>query len=78
MVTWAFRQHRWMFIAFFVLNTLMIASTVLLGPHYAVDIIASIIVFAASAWLYSRWGRQLAATSYRTAQVAPAVHAAAR
>jgi len=56
----------------------MIASTVLLGPHYAVDIIASIIVFAASAWLYSRWGRQLASTRYRTARIAPAVHAAAR
>ena len=78
MVTWAFRRHRWMFIAFFVLNALMIASTVLLGPHYAVDIIASIIVFAASAWLYSRWGRQLASTRYRTARIAPAVHAAAR
>jgi hypothetical protein len=59
MVTWAFRRRRWMFLAFSILNTLMIASTVLLGPHYAVDIVASLIVFAVSVWLYNRWGRQL-------------------
>jgi hypothetical protein len=60
MVTWAFRAYRRMFAALIVLNTLMIASTVLLGPHYAVDLIASAAVFAASVWLYHRWGRELA------------------
>ena len=68
MVTWAFRRYRRTFAGLFVLNALMIASTVLLGPHYAVDIIASAILFALSAWLYKRWARSLisarAATSF--------------
>jgi membrane-associated phospholipid phosphatase len=62
MVTWAFRRYRRMFLALAVLNALMIASTVLLGPHYAVDILASLVVFAASEGMYIRWGRRLAAS----------------
>jgi len=77
MVTWAFRHYRRMFAALFVLNTLMIASTVLLGPHYAVDIIASAIVFGTSAWLYSRWGRRLAGSRGGTAKAVATVHAGA-
>ena len=67
MVTWVFRGYRWMFPSLIVLNVLMIASTVLLGPHYAVDIIASLIVFAASVWLYNQWGRLLARLPERPA-----------
>ena len=59
MVTWAFRAYRRMFVFLLVLNALMIASTVLLGPHYAVDLVASGLVFGASVWLYNRWGRAL-------------------
>ena len=74
MVTWVFRRYRRLFALLFVLNVLMIASTVLLGAHYAVDIIASFIIFVMSQWLYVRWGRQLS-RSPRTAMVdaAPAV-----
>ncbi len=60
MVTWAFRHYRKLFIALTALNALMIASTVLLGPHYVVDIVASILLFALSAGVYRRWARQLA------------------
>ena len=77
MVTWAFRSYKWMGFTCFILNTLMIASTVLLGPHYAVDIIASALVFAASVWLYRRWGRQLSAPRHRTANITAPVHAGA-
>ncbi len=59
MVTWAFRAYGKMFVFLLVLNALMIASTVLLGPHYAVDLVASGLVFGASVWLYTRWGRAL-------------------
>jgi hypothetical protein len=75
MVAWAFRRRRWMFAAFAVLNTLMIVSTVLLGPHYAVDILASAAVFATSAWLYRRWGRALTGPRSRMARVAAPAHA---
>lgn len=75
MVTWAFRRYRRVFAALFVLNTLMIASTVLLGPHYAVDIIASVAVFATSAWLYIRWGRPLTRSRSRRMQIAAPAHA---
>ena len=77
MVTWAFRRYHWMLAAMLVLNTLMIASTVLLGPHYAVDLIASAVVFGTSAWLYSRWGRQLAGSRSVTPGVVAAVDAGA-
>ena len=58
-VTWAFRRYRWMLLLLLILNTLMVTSTVLLGPHYAVDIIASAAVFAVSVWIYHRWARRL-------------------
>jgi hypothetical protein len=59
MVTWVFRRYRRMFAALCLLNTLLIASTILLGPHYAVDVIASLVVFGASLTLYACWGRGL-------------------
>ncbi|MEO5897261.1 MAG: phosphatase PAP2 family protein [Vicinamibacterales bacterium] len=59
MVTWAFRNYPRMFVLLVVLNGLMIGSTVLLGPHYAVDILASLVVFATSAWVYRLWARNL-------------------
>ena len=65
MVTWAFRRHRVLFVGFAVLNSLLIASTVLLGPHYAIDILASLAVFLVSTFVYSRWAHLLT-TSRKT------------
>jgi hypothetical protein len=59
MVTWAFRRHRFICAALILVNSLMIASTILLGPHYAVDIVASTALFAASTGVYRSWGRAL-------------------
>ena len=59
MVTWVFRRYPKMFALLLVLNVLMIASTVLLGPHYAIDIVASTVLFVVSAWIYSRWASRL-------------------
>src|ERR1700676_3824279 len=57
MVTWAFRGHRRWFAALAVLNTLLIASTVLAGAHYAIDIVATVVLFAGSVLLWRAWGR---------------------
>jgi hypothetical protein len=57
MVTWAFRAYRRWFAALAVLNTLMIASTVLTGAHYGVDVVATVVLFAASVLLWRAWGR---------------------
>lgn len=59
MVTWVFRGYRRFLALLLILNTLMVLSTVLLGPHYAVDILASAAVFAASVWVYRLWARRL-------------------
>lgn len=56
MVTWAFRAYPvwlWMLV---VLNTLLIASTVLTGAHYAVDVFATLGLFALSVWIYRATG----------------------
>jgi membrane-associated phospholipid phosphatase len=49
MVTWALRRTRrlvWIPVA--LLNVALVASTVLLGAHYAVDILATAVLFGAS------------------------------
>jgi PAP2 superfamily len=57
MVTWAFRHHRGWFAALAVLNTLLIASTVLTGVHFAIDVVAAVVLFAGSVLLWRAWGR---------------------
>jgi hypothetical protein len=57
MVTWAFRGHRPWFAALAVLNTLLIASTLLTGVHYAIDVVAAVVLFAGSVLLWRAWGR---------------------
>jgi membrane-associated phospholipid phosphatase len=57
MVTWAFRGHRRWFAALAVLNALLIASTVLTGVHYAIDVVGGVILFAGSVLLWRAWGR---------------------
>jgi membrane-associated phospholipid phosphatase len=57
MVTWAFGGHRRWFAALAMLNTLMIASTVLTGVHYAIDVVGAVVLFAGSVLLWRAWGR---------------------
>jgi hypothetical protein len=59
MVTWAFRHRRGWFAAVAVLNTLLIAATVLTGAHYGIDVVASLALFAGSVVLWRTWSRQL-------------------
>jgi len=56
MVTWAFRRYpRWL--ALLVpLNLLMVASTVMTGAHYFVDVLATVVLFAVSVLVYVRGG----------------------
>ena len=59
MVTWAFRRYRVWCAALVVLNGFLIAATVLTGAHYAIDVIASVIVFALSVVLWRTVGIHL-------------------
>ena len=40
-VTWALRRTWWLFVPVALLNLWLIASTVLTGAHYAIDIVAA-------------------------------------
>lgn len=59
LITWAFRRHRAWAMTLGVLNLLMIAATVLCGVHYAVDLLASAVIFVASIWLWRCFGKRL-------------------
>jgi hypothetical protein len=59
MVTWAFRHRRGWFAAVAVLNTFLIAATVLTGAHYGIDVVASLALFAGSVVLWRTWTRQV-------------------
>ena len=52
MVTWAFRGHRAWVVPLMLLNAGLIAATMLLGAHYSVDVLATVVVFTASVGLY--------------------------
>jgi hypothetical protein len=54
LVTWAFRRYRTWGVGLGVINVLMIASTVLTGAHYVVDVIAALVVFVCSVWVWRR------------------------
>jgi len=58
MVTWAFRGRPGWLAALTVLNTALVASTVLTGAHYGVDVVATVALFAVSILLWRRWGRR--------------------
>lgn len=57
MVTWAFRHYRWWAAPLVVLNGLLIAATVMSGAHYGIDVVITVVLFAASVWLWRVWGR---------------------
>jgi membrane-associated phospholipid phosphatase len=58
MVTWAFRRT-WLLVPLGILNSLLTASTVMLGAHYAVDLLATAAMIGLSCLLFQLVGRQL-------------------
>jgi membrane-associated phospholipid phosphatase len=56
MITWAFRRYPVWLVLLVPLNLLMMASTVMTGAHYFVDVLATVALFSVSLWLYSRSG----------------------
>lgn len=55
MVTWCCRKYRRWAIALTALNILMIAATFMSGAHYFIDVVATLLLFAVSAFVYRRW-----------------------
>jgi len=55
MVTWAFRRYRRVFWSLVLVNTGLIAATFMSGIHYFVDVVASVVLFAASVLVYRLW-----------------------
>ena len=58
MVTWAFRRT-WLLVPLAILNSALAASTVMLGAHYFVDLIATAVMVGFSAVLFNLVGRRL-------------------
>ena len=56
MVTWAFRRRHCWLIGLGILNAGLVAATVLTGAHYAIDVVATVAMFAASIGLWRRFG----------------------
>jgi membrane-associated phospholipid phosphatase len=55
-VTWALRrQRRWIWMPIALLNVGLVSATVLLGLHYATDLIGTAVLLAASLVVYRRW-----------------------
>jgi hypothetical protein len=52
LITWSFRRYPMWGVALGVINVLMIVSTVLTGAHYVIDVIAALVVFGCSVWLW--------------------------
>jgi membrane-associated phospholipid phosphatase len=70
-VTWTFRHRRWVMYPLVALNACLVAATLLLGMHYAVDVVAGALVFLASVWLYSLAGFSTVLLSDAAMQAAP-------
>jgi hypothetical protein len=56
MVSWAFRRHRRWLAVVLPLNAGLFLATFMSGAHYVIDVILSVLLFAAAAWLYRRRG----------------------
>jgi membrane-associated phospholipid phosphatase len=61
LVTWAFRSRRHLFVPLIVLNIGLALSTVVTGEHYVVDVLAAVVLVAASVALYRWRGKRLLA-----------------
>jgi len=57
MVTWACRREPYLLAGVGLLNLLLIASTVMTGAHYALDIVATLAMFGLSVALYAGFRR---------------------
>jgi len=55
MVTWAVRRHRLLLLAIAVLNLGLVAGTVMLAMHYAVDVLATVAMWGGSLAAYRLW-----------------------
>lgn len=49
--TWAFRHVKWILYPLIALNIVLIASTLLLGMHFLVDVLGACVVFAVCQWI---------------------------
>ena len=58
MITWAVRQSVWLW-PFLIVNAILIASTVMTGAHYAIDLPVTALMFAGSVALWRIWGVRL-------------------
>ena len=57
LVTWALRRCRWwLWGVVALINVGQIDATVMLGLHYAVDLVGTAMLLGLSLWTYRRWG----------------------
>lgn len=54
MITWAVRSNVWLLVPSLLLNGSLCAATVLTGTHYAIDLLMSAVMFAASVAIWRR------------------------
>jgi hypothetical protein len=70
MVLWSLRRHVWALAPMVVINGLLILATVMTGAHYAVDLVATVLMFSASVWVWRRYGESLLDSEARQVQSA--------
>jgi hypothetical protein len=59
MITWVCRRHRWLLVPLLILNVALTLATFMSGAHYVVDTLGTVLMVAASVWLWNRWGASL-------------------
>ena len=70
MVLWSLRRHVWALAPMVVINGLLILATVMTGAHYAVDLVATVLMFSVSVWVWRRYGESLLDSEARQVQSA--------
>jgi hypothetical protein len=70
MVIWSLRRNVKVQAPLLVLNGLLILSTVMTGAHYAVDLLATAVLFAASIYAWRHWGAPLLDAGSQNAEAA--------
>jgi hypothetical protein len=77
MIVWALRRHRLWWLVVVPVNGLLIASTVLTGAHYLVDLFGTMLLFGASLFAFKRYGlRWIAFVRHRSPRTEPEAAAA--
>jgi membrane-associated phospholipid phosphatase len=59
LVTWAWRERRWIAVPLAALNLCVIASTFVTGVHYFIDVLGSVPLCISCVLLYRRYGQRL-------------------